>query len=511
MKHEERFNHLLKTFAKSSLIILFGVFLSKIFTYLYKGAIARAFNPEVYGMFSLAVIVAGVFLSFSSLGLQNGILRYIAFYRGKDKKDRITYLFRIALSVVIPFSIVAGVIMFLTSDLIATSIFHNPNLSIFLKWFALFIPLSSIGGLFHVAIQAYEKVSWYSFIGNILVTSVQLIFLFIFLFFDLKNLAVIFSYLLGALSVFIVSWLVCKVKISELFIKPRLEKKIKKELIKKLFSYSCPIMFFGFAVFVFSWIDSFMIGYFQTISDVGIYNAAITLSLLLGVIPSLFLQFFIPVITREYSKGNFSLIKDLSKQVNKWIFLLNLPLLIILLFFPGAVLNVLFGSDYLGAKNVLRLLSIGVFTYYLSSISENILLVIEKSKITLLNLIIASTLNVCLNFLFIPKYGINGAAFATMISYFAWSLLLIISAKKHASIIPFKLKMVKIFFVSLIPIGVVFAIKSFINMTTLAAILLGILFILLYVLSILITKCLDKNDIMIINTIKEKFVAKKIS
>ncbi len=57
----------LKMLAKSSMIVLIGIFLSKLFTYIYRIVIARYFGPEVYGVFSLALIILGFFIAFSSL------------------------------------------------------------------------------------------------------------------------------------------------------------------------------------------------------------------------------------------------------------------------------------------------------------------------------------------------------------------------------------------------------------------------------------------------------------
>lgn len=69
--------------------------------------------------------------------------------------------------------------------------------------------------------------------------------------------------------------------------------------------------------------------------------------------------------------------------------------------------------------------------------------------------------------------------------------------------------MINITFVALIPTGLLFFIKQFIEINLLTLIVLGILFISLYVLLILVTGCLDKNDKLILELIKEKVYKKK--
>ena len=78
----------LKVLAKTSMVVFIGVLLSKVFTYAYRILIARYFGPEEYGLFSLAFMILGFFTALSSLGLIEGVLRYLPIYRGKEQKAR---------------------------------------------------------------------------------------------------------------------------------------------------------------------------------------------------------------------------------------------------------------------------------------------------------------------------------------------------------------------------------------------------------------------------------------
>ena len=69
--------------AKSSIIVLIGVFLSKIFTYGHRIIMARYFGPETYGILSLALAITTIFATFATFGLKDGLVRFVPFYRGK--------------------------------------------------------------------------------------------------------------------------------------------------------------------------------------------------------------------------------------------------------------------------------------------------------------------------------------------------------------------------------------------------------------------------------------------
>jgi O-antigen/teichoic acid export membrane protein len=176
---------------------------------------------------------------------------------------------------------------------------------------------------------------------------------------------------------------------------------MKNEIIKNLFIYSWPLIFLGLLTSVFSWIDSFIIGFFKDATSVGIYNVAVPIAMFLIIVPSLFISLFFPMVTKEFAKKDIALVKEISKQVGKWIFILNLPIIILLFLFPGAIVNLLFGPDYVlkSVETSIRFLSLGLFFYSISMISENLLSMIGKSKQILINLSISSILNVLLNIL----------------------------------------------------------------------------------------------------------------
>lgn len=501
---QREINHNLKLIAKSSIIMFIGVIFSKIFSYVYRVVIARNLGPEVYGMFSLAVMVSLLLFTVASFGLLDGLNRYIPFYRGRKEENKIRYIFRFSIKIVFFSSILSALFLFLFSDIISANIFHNLELSFFFKIFGIFIPVIMFGSLFNIVLRAYEKISWQSFINNILQTIVQLSLLILLLFLGFQNNAVIFSYNFGILSMFITSILVCMYQIPKIFKKSSLNKQTREIVTKRFLSYSWPMIFFGVVMSVFSWIDSFTIGYFSGVFEVGLYNAAVPIALLLAFIPEIFMQLFYPMVTKEFSRKNLSLIKELSKQVGKWIFIVNLPLLAFLILFPGAVINILFGTQYLAAEQALRILSIGVFIFSMFKVSHNLLSIGGKSKIILANIIVASIINLILNILLVPKFGINGAAIGTSTSFIILGIMQVIESKYYLGIVPLRKKIIRISIFSIFPIFLLVYLRNLFPKTLLSLIFQGIFFLLMYLFILLVTNCFDKNDFMILRTIKNK-------
>jgi O-antigen/teichoic acid export membrane protein len=264
-----------------------------------------------------------------------------------------------------------------------------------------------------------------------------------------------------------------------------------------MISYSWPLIFFGVITGLLPNVDSFVVGYIKGASDVGIYNTALLISGLLTFIPTLFYRLFFPLITREFSKKNLNIIKELSKQIQKWIFIVNLPFLILMIFFPGVFINLLFGAQYITAEAPLRFLAVAFFLVSLIMILSGLISMVGKSKLILLNTLIFSVTNLILNVLLVPKYGISGAAFSTMISYAILALIFFFQVKHYTNIIPLRRKMLSIIFSIIPPTIMLFYIRKLIPVNLVTIILEGSLFILLYILFIFITKSLDKNDFKI--------------
>ena len=509
----------LKLIAKTATILLVCLIFGKLLVYVYRVIIARYFGAETYGLYSLAIMVTAWFSLIASLGFSESLTRYLPLLIGKKKTESARYLFKFSIKILTFSSILLGILLFLLSELIAINIFHNENLIIYLKFFSLAIPLIVLGTPFNAALRSYGKTTWQALVGYVFHNVANVVLIIILLSLQLNTTAIILSYLFGFFVTFVCSYSISRYLLPELYQKNFLEKKQKKILNSEFIKYSLPLLLASFVGVFYSWVDSFSLGYLKTAVEVGLYNAAMPIALLLGIAPELFMQLFFPLINKEYAKNNFYAIKELSKQVNKWIFIINIPAMVLIFTFPEIVINLLFGPEYLGASTALRLLSLSSFL--LSAfvpVSRKIIQMKGKSHIFLYDVIFAGVLNLTLNILFIPlpkiwimenASGINGAALATLISSAVMSVVYTVEAGHYISATPFRRKIINISISALILGGILFFIKQFFIINLLNTIILSLFFLLIYIAVIFFTGCLDKNDLLIVSSFKEKIKALK--
>ncbi len=513
MKSKNQLPNILKHSFKTFLLIAVFLFLSKIFAYFYRIVIARYFGAEVYGLFSLALVVIGWFVAFAALGFNEGMVRYVSFYRGKKEINKIRYLFRFSSRILFVSTTIITLVSFFSAEYISINIFHNSDLTIFLKIFSVMIPFWIFALYFASIMRAFEKIKQQAFIESIIQNLAKLFGLIALIFLGLNTNSIIFSFFLGILLMFLSTYFYCKHKLPQIFVKPKIDSKRKQDISKNFVSYSWPVMFFGIVSSIFYWTDSFAIGFFKSATEVGFYNAAIPIALLIGFAPELFMHLFLPLITKEFSQKNIKLIKELSKQIGKWIFMFNLPLFLLMMFFPGAIINILFGPEYLVAENALRFLLIGALFSSLFVISHNLISMAGKSRIIFYDILIATSINIFLNILLVPRptvfgldnsLGINGAAIATMISVIIFNLLFLFQAKYYISIIPFRRKMFNVLLASIAPFLFLMFLKKSMEITLLGVILLSLFFYLAYICLLFFLKGFDANDTLVLKDVTKK-------
>ena len=510
---KEEIDRGLKLLVKSSVIVFFAFLVSKILGYIYRIIIARHFGPEVYGLFSLSIVIISLLVMISLIGFSEGIVRFISFYRGKKEINKIRSLYRFTSSIILLISLPISITIFFSSEYISILIFNNGSLSIYLKLLSFVIPFWSFTIFYLSIMRAFEKINETSIIDNVLQNIFKVIILILLIFLGLNLKAITISFFSGIFITFFISYLYCRIKLPQIFLNSNLSKKVKRRISSEIISYSIPMLFFNIILNLFYWMDSFAIGFFKSAIEVGIYNAVIPIVLLFNIAPEIFLQLFFPLITKEYSLRKFEFIREISKQVGKWIFMINLPAFIIMIIFPEVIITILFGSDYLVASDSLRLLSIGALFASIFIISNNLLSMVGKSKLIFFDVAFICFLNLVLNIWLIQKpilfgidnsLGINGAATATTISMLIFNMLFLIQAKKYTGIIPIKKEMFKIFLAVLIPTLITLLLKSILVRNLFSAILSITTFLLIYTISLFLFRAFDEKDLMIIQVLKTK-------
>ena len=364
--------------------------------------VARYLGPEQFGIFSYALAFTGIFSGIAKLGLDGIIVRDLL----NDPGKRDFYLgtaFWLK---------IAGALLAFTVITIASFFTSNDTLT------NLYIFIIASGMIF----QSFEVIDFYFqskilskfvsiskmtqlFISSLLkiyfvLTGADLIWFVFISAFDQFTLAIclIYAYRKQSIGYFIYHF--------------------NFSIAKRLLFNSWPLIFGSLVVMIYMRIDQIMIKEMLGAKEVGIYSAAVRLSEVWYFIPTIIASSIFPAILAAKQQGQQVYHMRLQQfyTVMAW---LAISIAVPMTFLSDWIIVLLYGAAYSEAGSVLMIniwttlfVFIGVaFGRYLTA--ENL------TKTQLYRTLFGAVVNVILNLILIPIYGIKGAAIATFFAQFS--------------------------------------------------------------------------------------------
>ncbi len=188
-------------------------------------------------------------------------------------------------------------------------------------------------------------------------------------------------------------------------------------MLKKAFSFSIPVMITTIGGLLIAYTDTMMITYFRTLEEVGLYNVAMPISMIIWFFGNALAGIMLPVISQMWARKEKKYVREGIALLHKYAFAIVLPFGLTFFAFPEIIIRVLFGEEYVGSALALQILSIGAIAYSIAIVNSNILVGLGKPGINGRIMLVAAAFNILANALMIPKFGIAGAAIASSVSY----------------------------------------------------------------------------------------------
>ena len=194
---------------------------------------------------------------------------------------------------------------------------------------------------------------------------------------------------------------------------------IDRTMAKKFLSYGWILIPTGYAMWVINASDRFVLAYYGSLQDIGVYSAMYSLGY--GFIPLLvrpFRAMYPTVATKLYENNDFAEIQRLFNYSVKAMLFFVIMILLILILFARDITKVFAAEEFLRGSFIIPIIFVSYVINVLASYYSVNLSLSLKQKVLTISLIIACTSNILLNFILIPLYGIYGAAIATLIAFF---------------------------------------------------------------------------------------------
>lgn len=240
------------------------------------------------------------------------------------------------------------------------------------------------------------------------------------------------------------------------------------------------------------WADTLILGYLASAQDVGIYTIATRLVTLAIFVLNPINSAFVPHVAHLYHLGDSLGVSTVYGAANRWIIRLSVPAFIMLLAFPRDLLGI-FGHGYGAAAAVTVVLAIGQLANAAAGPCGSVLNMTGRVKLSLFDNIGALVVNVALNLVLIPRYGVIGAALAWTIS------LVLVNGTKYLQVrrvvgIRGRGTGITATLIAALPAAAVAAALSFILEGPLAVLLIAGPVVLIVYLAILLLRGLEADD-----------------
>ena len=384
--------------------------------------VARYLGPANFGLWSYAGSFVGLFSTIAAFGLDNIVVRELV----KDEKKRDELL---GTTFVLKF---IGSILVLIIIVIAVRLTNNDSFT------NLLIFIIAIGTIF----QSFDVIQFY-FQSRVL--SKYTVYAQIFATILCSVIKLLLIHLNMGLIYFAMVTLLQSIILASGFVAMYIKQKLnmfnwrpKFDLARFLLKDSWPLILSGIAISIYLKIDQVMIKNMLDAKAVGNYAVAVRLTEAWYFIPMVITNSLFPAIINAKKISEKLYYERLQKlyDLMTWLaIVIALPIT----FLANDIIRILFGTQYQSAAGVLKIYVWTGVSVFLGIPSGKYLIVENYTKISFFRELLGAIINIILNIVLIPKYEIQGAAIATVISYFVSTFAIVLIPKTYKnSILMFK-------------------------------------------------------------------------
>lgn len=370
--------------------------------------LARYLGASEFGRLNYLISFIAIIVPFSTLGLNAIVVRELV----NEKRDQ-----GIILGTALMLRSLGGLVAI--TIIIVTSLIFNQELLISSKW----LILGAIG-------SSFSSLLLFDFYFQSIVQSQHVVktrLIVLCLSSTVKLFAVYYGVSLDLFLFLVILEPVATGLVLYFFFKFKKTKKIlfkfDSNYAKELFSQSKWLILSGFMAVVYLKVDQLMIGEMLGSEQLGVYSVAVRMSEVWYFFPTAIVASFFPKLLKN--KLNPRLYQRNLQRVCDVLCWFGVFVAILITLTSTLLISFLYGEEYNFAAKVLNIhIWAGVFIFMRALLSKW-LIAEGLLKFSLLTHGIAALTNIVLNYIWIPQFGIIGAAWATFISYALSSYLVL--------------------------------------------------------------------------------------
>jgi O-antigen/teichoic acid export membrane protein len=378
--------------------------------------LTRIFSVSDYGLMSLVTTTLFIAVAVVKFGIPNSIVRFYAEYKAADKLSTFFATLFLGIS---GFAIFAGLSFVLVIQ-VFKGLFRDGNLAALLSIAALLIVTGCMSDVLMSFLRAEQKTKQYNAFA-IFRRYVTLAFGIIFALYLVKGVK---GYFLGQLLAGTAILMVL------LFVfRNRLElrrKNVSKEIFTTSLRFGFPLVWAEFGHLLLNYMNRYLIQFYLGAAALGLYTAGYNLATHITEAIIYPINYAMtPVYMSILVKKGEAETKVFFTKMFRYFLLVLLPVVFGSIAVGKDLISILASKKYLESYTVLSYVLIGQAVYACTIILNSGLFINKKTHV--LNNIMITTcgINILLNIALIPRFGIVGAAQATLLSYVLYAIVVV--------------------------------------------------------------------------------------
>ena len=368
-------------------------------------------SPQDFGIIGLMSITVSLLTRFVSSPLNSAFTRFYYAPEYREKSGILLFnLFLWALLIITCFA----VIFWRISEYLAGILLQDRNLAHLLKIYALILFLQPFSSLFLCLLRMLERAKYFVFtsISSLLLSAGLTLYL----------LTVLKKGVLALIVGNLLSLIVTIIMVLPVFIKKSTFKLSRSTLIPPL-KYAYPLLLSEYSNLLIQSGDRYVLRIFNSVSTVGLYSFGYQIAgILQTALVTPLKQALQPVVLKQEEDPE--AIRHLLRMGATYFYLVGCAACLLISLFSREILMLFARKEVFWAAWVI--VPTITYSYVQHGLGNFVgwgMGLMKKSFHVSGIVLVAALVNIGLNFLFVPQWGMLGAAFATMLSYIVWNFL----------------------------------------------------------------------------------------
>ncbi len=374
--------------------------------------LARLLGPSLYGILSIPFSYSNILTNLSNIGFTTAAIKLIPGYRQEGREDLAHLIYRSSIFLTVVLSTLWSILLFLFSRKLALDYAHEPAAVNPIRIYSLMVPFLAVNQFYAIAFLAVQRgklraaITFIYGVLNVLFPIVMVLF---------RHDVVL------VIGGFLAAEVIGAVLFASIF-HARALRPVRTDRLP-LSRGIMEVFGFGFLFFIanMGWnminsVDRIMIQHFLPAEQLGFYAQAVLVVSVLGIVASTSGTALVPSLSAARHAGDGATFKRQINNTARLIFMALIPASAMIFLLSGDLFELIL-SRYISAVGAIKILVFIGFVDILCRTGWAALVAYGKGGMASGAYIFALFLNIILNYFFIPRFGIKGAAAATLSSF----------------------------------------------------------------------------------------------